>query len=58
MRSCTPIEPEVSARAVEQLKFADLLPPAMATATLAARFGDHETAGLIVRRAMLTRLRG
>lgn len=35
------VEPEVSRRAVEELKFADLLPDALAAATLSERLADH-----------------
>jgi ATP-dependent Lhr-like helicase len=48
------VEPSVSAEAVKQLKFAELLPPDLAAATLAARAADHGGARAIANRAVVT----
>jgi ATP-dependent Lhr-like helicase len=44
--------PDVDERAVEQLKFAELLPPDLAHATLAARLADHDAAARVIERGM------
>jgi ATP-dependent Lhr-like helicase len=49
------VEPAVSEEAVRALKFADLLPPDLAHATLAARLGDHAGAGPVLRHPVLSR---
>jgi superfamily II DNA/RNA helicase len=49
----TGVKPAVKEEAVRALKFADLLPPDLAQATLAARLGDHEGAGPVLRKAVL-----
>lgn len=49
------VQPAVDEDAVRALKFADLLPPDLAHATLAARLGDHEGAGAVLRRGVLAR---
>lgn len=41
LRSGWAVQPDVSQRAVQDLKFVDLLPPDVAVATLAARFADR-----------------
>ena len=41
------VVPEVSEQALKKLKFSELLPPAMATATLSARSADHDGASVI-----------
>jgi len=48
------VEPTVSAEAVKQLKFAELLPPGLAAATLAARAADHEGARAIAGRPIVS----
>lgn len=45
----------VSEEAVKQLKFGELLPPAMAAATLAARGSDHSSAALVAARPVIGR---
>ncbi len=42
------VEPPVSADALKQLKFSDLLPPALAAATLGARAADREGAARLL----------
>ena len=49
------LQPEVDPRAVEGLKFADLLPPDLALATLAARLGDPRAGSAIAAREMVER---
>lgn len=49
------VQPEVSRRAVEGLKFADLLPPGLAEATLAARLADRESALATSQRQLVGR---
>jgi ATP-dependent Lhr-like helicase len=49
------IQPAVSDEALKQLKFADLLPPHLAAATLAARVADHCGAAAIARRGTVER---
>ncbi len=41
------IEPEVSEQALKKLKFSELLPPALASRTLAARSADHRAAAQV-----------
>lgn len=43
-------EPSVSDEALEQLKFAELLPPHLASATLAARMADRAGAAAMAAR--------
>jgi len=43
-------EPEVSDEALKQLKFAELLPPDLASHTLGARSADHDGARLLLQR--------
>jgi ATP-dependent Lhr-like helicase len=52
----TGVRPRVDRRAVEGLKFADLLPPEMAEATLAARIGDVEAARRVLSRGLVERV--
>ncbi|MFN8074157.1 MAG: DEAD/DEAH box helicase [Kineosporiaceae bacterium] len=47
--------PEVSERALKRLKFAELLPPELARATLAARGADSAAAGRVARRPVAQR---
>lgn len=47
------IAPSVSEEALKQLKFAELLPPAMAMETLAARGADYAGASLVAARAVI-----
>jgi ATP-dependent Lhr-like helicase len=47
------VEPSVSAEAVKQLKFGELLPPHLAAATLAARAADHNAARATASRPIL-----
>jgi len=47
------VQPSVSDDAIKQLKFAELLPPALAAATLAARAADHAGAALIAERPVV-----
>jgi ATP-dependent Lhr-like helicase len=49
------LQPDVDPRAVEGLKFADLLPPDLALATLAARLGDPRAASAIAARELVER---
>ncbi len=49
------VHPAVSRRAVEGLKFADLLPPDLAEATLAARIADHQAARHVLDRGTVSR---
>jgi ATP-dependent Lhr-like helicase len=51
------VRPGVDEHAVRQLKFAELLPPDLAHATLAARIADHETAARIAGRGVVERRR-
>ena len=46
--------PPVSPQALRQLKFTELLPPALATATLALRSADHAGAQSIIARRIIT----
>lgn len=46
--------PDVTERAVKQLKFAELLPPALATSSLAARLADHQGAATVAARSVVT----
>ncbi len=50
------IQPSVSAEAVRQLKFGELLPPQLATSTLAARAADHPGAAAVARTPIVSRL--
>lgn len=50
------VHPRVDRRAVERLKFADLLPTELAEATLAARIGDVEGAQRVLRRGLVERV--
>jgi ATP-dependent helicase Lhr and Lhr-like helicase len=43
-------EPKVSDEAIKQLKFAELLPPDLASHTLGARSADHDGARLLLQR--------
>lgn len=52
----TRAQPEVNRRAVEGLKFADLLPPRLAEATLAARLADRPSAVLACQRLLVERV--
>lgn len=47
------VVPSVSEQAVKQLKFAELLPPAMAVETLAVRGADNRGAARVVARAVV-----
>lgn len=49
------VQPEVNRRAVEGLKFADLLPPRLAEVTLAARLADRESAVVTAQRPLVSR---
>jgi ATP-dependent Lhr-like helicase len=48
-------QPSVSAEALKQLKFADLLPPHLAAATLSARIADHHGAAATANRTPIDR---
>lgn len=50
------VEPSVSDEAVRQLKFGELLPPQLATSTLAARAADHPGAATVARTPIVSRL--
>jgi len=50
------VHPEVTRRAVEGLKFADLLPPGLAEATLAARIADRGSARVVAGRGIAERI--
>jgi len=43
------VVPEVSEQALKKLKFSELLPPALAIATLSARSADWQAAGMVAR---------
>ena len=47
------LQPDVDEQAVRQLKFAELLPPDLAHATLAARIADREAAARVAGRGLL-----
>lgn len=47
------IQPPVSDEAVKQLKFAELLPPDLATLTLASRAADHAGAAAVIRNGVV-----
>lgn len=47
------LQPDVDEQAVQQLKFAELLPPELAYATLAARIADYEAAARVAGAALL-----
>lgn len=49
------VQPAVDRRAVEGLKFADLLPANLAEATLAARIGDPQQAARLIARGIVHR---
>jgi len=49
------VEPEVTRRAVQELKFADLLPDALAQATLSERLADHAGAATAASRPRVER---
>src|SRR5674536_310091 len=49
-------EPKVSDEALKQLKFAELLPPDLASHTLGARSADHDGARLLLQRPVGLRL--
>ena len=49
------VEPEITRRAVQDLKFGDLLPEDMAVRTLASRLADHEGAWKVAETTMVER---
>lgn len=51
----TGIEPDVSRRAVHDLKFSDLLPEPLAVRTLATRLADHKNVGAAIKREKVDR---
>ncbi len=50
------MQPSASEDAVKQLKFAELLPPEIAAATLAARGADHAGAAAIAGKVVMDRV--
>ena len=51
------VQPEITPRAVQDLKFSDLLPDDLAVRTLGERFADHHGARAVVARPRVERVR-